>query len=304
MWAGLDEDVPKKLMFTSGPAHLERPFNSYHQEILSWYDYWLKDIDTGIMDEPAVKMWVTGANKWLAADDWPIPETQWTELYLNSWERLRCQPFPESSRKDSDFPDSFVQMPLILTNEIQKVRYMTDPLPQDTVIAGPMSLTLYASIDKEDTNWIVILKDVGPDYSALSAREGEWEIPSNLPETEIVRGWLKASHRALDPERTTPWRPWHEFTREAQEALIPGEIYEYQIEILPSAHMFKEGHRICVDITSMDKPTGQSGITGVEYIVYHICSGETVLHNIYHNEEYPSHLLLPVIPADEQQWIE
>ena len=46
--------VPKKLLFT-GPAHLERPWHSFHGEILRWYDYWLKGIDTGIMDEPPVK---------------------------------------------------------------------------------------------------------------------------------------------------------------------------------------------------------------------------------------------------------
>ena len=55
--------APKKLLF-SGPAHLERPFHTFHSEILRWYDHWLKDIDTGIMDEPPVRYWVMGANEW------------------------------------------------------------------------------------------------------------------------------------------------------------------------------------------------------------------------------------------------
>jgi predicted acyl esterase len=286
--------VPKKLMFT-GPAHLERPFHSFHDEILRWYDYWLKGIDTGIMDEPRVKYWVMGENKWRYADDWPIPETRWTKYYLHSWERLRIEPFTPYARDAYDEPDAFVQMPLTQTNTIQKLRYMTDPLPEDILIAGSISLTLYASIDQEDTNWIVILKDVGPDVSVQTAREGEAAVPASLPERELTRGWLKASHRALDPKRSKPWKPWHPLTREAQKPVVPGEINEYAIEILSTANLFRKGHRICLDITCLDAPTGTAGATNVEYIPYHICSSKTVAHKIYHNEKYPSHLLLPII---------
>lgn len=302
-WAGLVNAPEKKLMFT-GPAHMERPFHQYTNEVLRWYDYWFKGIKTGILQEPAVKMWVEGENRWLYADDWPIPETQWTKLYLHSWERLRCEPFPPSTREDTEKPDTFVQMPPTLTNEVASLKYYTDPLPQDVLIAGPISLTLYASIDQEDDNWIVILKDVGPDVSVRTARADEREIPTDLPERELTRGWLKLSDRAVDPDRSTPWKPWHPQTREAAEPVIPGEIYEYNIEIMSVANMFKEGHRICLEITSADYPAGVAGLTDVEYIPYHICSSQTTVHNIYHSEEYPSHLLLPVIPTDAQQWID
>jgi len=295
-------DVPKKLMIT-GPPHLDRPFHACHREALRWYDYWLKGIDTGIMDEPPVKFWVMGANRWLSADDWPVPETQWTRLYLESWERLRSQPFIPSSRADYEEPDAFVQMPPSQTNTIQRLRYLTDPLPQDTLIAGPISLTLYASIDQEDTNWIVILKDVGPDVSVRTARDGEREIPTDLPERELTRGWLKASHRALNAELTSPWRPFHPLTRSAQKPVVPGEITEYQIEISSTANLFRRDHRIALEITSMDLPTGVGGATNVVYIPFHIVSSKTTVHKIYHNERYPSHLLLPVIPTSAQHWI-
>ena len=65
--------APKKLMFP-GPAHLERPFHSFHNEVLQWNDHWLKGMETGIMDEPPVKIWVMGANRWRYEDDWPPPE--------------------------------------------------------------------------------------------------------------------------------------------------------------------------------------------------------------------------------------
>jgi putative CocE/NonD family hydrolase len=288
--------APKKLML-AGPAHVERPFHTFHSEILRWHDHWLKGLDTGVTDEPPVKYWVMGENRWRTASDWPPPETQWTRLYLSSWERLTPQTIAPSSATEVQPPDTFVQMPPTQTNTVQRLRYMTDPLPEDVLVAGPIALTLYASIDQDDTNWIVILKDVGPDVSVMSVREGEREVPANLPEREITRGWLKASHRATDPKRSKPGWPWHKLTRAAQQKVEPGKIEEYQIQVLATANLFRKGHRICLDITSMDLPTGVAGATNAEYVPYHICSSKTVVHRIYHDRERPSHLLLPVIPA-------
>ncbi len=172
---------------------------------------------------------------------------------------------------------------------------MSEPLADDLLVVGPIALTLYAEIDQEDTNWIVILKDIGPDPSVVTAREGERAVPGDLPERELTRGWLKASHRAVDAARSKPGRPWHPLTRQAQQAVTPGEINLYEIEILATANLFRKGHRICIDITSMDLPTGVAGATNVEYIPYHICSSKTTLHKLYHDHARPSHLLLPVI---------
>jgi hypothetical protein len=287
--------APKKLMF-AGPAHLERPFHSLHSEILRWHDHWLKGLDTGIMAEPPVKFWVMGANAWRTASDWPLPETQWTKFYLKSWERLSVTPAAPSSAESVLEPDSFVQMPPTQTNTIQKLRYLSEPLAEDLMIAGPAVLNLFAAIDQDDTNWIIVLKDVGPDVSVMSVREGEREVPRDLPERELTRGWLKASHRALDPKRSKPWKPWHPLTREAQKKIVPGDINEYAIEILATANLFRRGHRICVEITSLDLPTGVAGATNAEYVPYHICSSKTVLHRVYRDATRPSHLLLPVIP--------
>jgi predicted acyl esterase len=83
---------------------------------------------------------------------------------------------------------------------------------------------------------------------------------------------------------------------EAQKPVVPGEVNEYQIEILSTANLFDKGHRICLDITSLDLNTGVAGETNAEYIANHVCSSKTVLHKIYHNAKYPSHLLMPIIP--------
>jgi predicted acyl esterase len=286
--------APKKLMFI-GPAHLERPFHTLHSEILRWHDHWLKGIDTGITDEPAVRYWVMGANEWRSGSDWPLPETQWTKFFLSSWERLRTAPFTPGSVDDDLPPDAFVQMPPTQTNTVETLRYMTDPLPRDVLVAGPSVFNLFGAIDQDDTNWIVTLKDVGPDASVRTVREGERELPHNVHEREVSRGWLKASHRALDPKRSKPWKPWHPLTREAQRKIVPGEINEYAIEIMATANLFRKGHRICLEIASADMPTGVGGATNAEYLPNHVCSSQTTLHKIYHDAHRPSHLLLPVI---------
>lgn len=293
-------EAPKKMMFT-GPAHLARPFASFHGEMLQWNDHWLKGLDSGMMDEPPVKYWVMGANQWRRAEDWPPPEVRWTKFYLDSWERLRGRPLTPASADDHRPPDSFVQMPPTQTNRINKLRYLSQPLPEDLLIAGPSVLNLFAAIDRTDTNWIAILKDVGPDVSVMTVREGERRVPDDLPERELTRGWLKASHRALDARRSKPWKPWHPLTREAQEPVPVGEICAYAIEILATANLFRKGHRICLDITSLDLPTGVAGATNAEYVPYHICSSETVMHTIFHDTAHPSHLLLPVIPAKPRE---
>src|SRR6516162_4256362 len=172
-------------------------------------------------------------------------------------------------------------------------RFCADAAVADQYNPAP---ALHDSIDQDDTNWIIILKDVGPDVGVQSAREGERAVSANLPERELTRGWLKASHRTLDAKRSTPWWPWHPLTREARKPVTPGVIEEYQIQILATANLFRQGHRICLDITSLDLPTGVAGATNAEYVPYHICSSKTVVHKVYHDRAHPSHLLLPIVP--------
>src|SRR5258708_10434540 len=152
---------------------------------------------------------------------------------------------------------------------------MREPLAHDVTVAGRISLTLYAAIDQQDTNWIVVLKDVGPDVWVRTAREGERDVPADLPERELTRGWLKASYRALDEARSKPWRPFHKLTRASLKPVNPGEVREYSTDILATANQFKAGHRISLEIPGMDVPTGTGAMTNVEYIPYHFCSSKS-----------------------------
>jgi len=80
---------------------LDRPVKAFHNEMLRWYDQWLKGIDTGILRDPPVRFWVMGANEWRSGSDWPLPETQWVKFYLRGWERLTTEPFVAESLSSS-----------------------------------------------------------------------------------------------------------------------------------------------------------------------------------------------------------
>ena len=68
---------PKRLTLGT-PAWVDRPVYQYSWELLRWFDYWLKDIDNGVMDEPRVRMFVQGSNEWKMGNDFPFPETKWS----------------------------------------------------------------------------------------------------------------------------------------------------------------------------------------------------------------------------------
>ena len=166
-------------------------------------------------------------------------------------------------------PDGFVQQPLDETSKVNSIKYSTTVFTRDVEITGPMAIEFYAAIDQQDTNWNVIT----------------WDVDSSGNRKMLTAGWLKASHRAVDEKRSEPWLPYHDHTRNVP--VTPDEVCEYKISLSHIANVFLAGHRLEIEIASMDNGPGS----------LHICSSKTTLHKIFHNPEYPSHLLLPVIPG-------
>src|ERR1700680_4528722 len=73
---------PKK-MTIGPPVYLDRPLYQYAYESLRWFDPWLKGIDTGILEEPRLQLFIVGSNGWKSGEEWPLPETKWTPFYLH-----------------------------------------------------------------------------------------------------------------------------------------------------------------------------------------------------------------------------
>ena len=271
-------DAPKKLFIESIVA-VDAPMpDEFNVDAVRWFDHWLKGKDTGIMDEPPVRLWVMGDEQWRFENEWPLARTKWQPYYLRRWNGLSTDQESVPER-----PDYFVQQPVDETTTIHSLKYLTKPFGQEMEITGPMALYLHAATDQTDTNWIVALADVAPDGG----------------EFEFTRGFLKASHRALDEERSEPWMPYHPHLE--PEPVIPGEVYEYAIELSPTSIVLKPGHRLKLSITSLDHALdpGPQLLLGSGHMPWHLCSSKTTLHKIYHDLARPSHLLLPIIPRNK-----
>lgn len=258
------------------PSVLDRPLpREFNQEVVRWYDHWLKGVENGIMDEPPIRLFVTGDDRWSCASQWPLAQTDWRRLHLCRWGRLAGEP-----EATAGHPDVFVQQSPAQTRTISRLAFDSAPLPEELTVIGPVSLVLYAAIDADDTNWIVVLQDVDPHGGVR----------------ELTKGCLKASHRQVDPQRSLPGRPFHPHA--AADPVVPGDVHEYAIALAPLAHAFHRGHRVRLEISCLDY-VGYPPVSvhiRQSHMPFHLCASQTVAHWIHHDEQYPSHLLLPVIP--------
>jgi predicted acyl esterase len=254
---------PKKMIV--GPqAYLDRPVYQLQYESLRWFDYWLKGVDTGIMDEPPVRLFLMGTHQWREATEWPLPETRWTPFYLHEngllWEREHYPNEGYTSFADSPWARGYLE-------------FTSPPLVEETEVIGPAVLTLYASTTDDEVLWFVSL----------------WEVAPDGRERVLTRGWLRGSHRAVDPARSAPWLPVHPHTD--AEPLRPGTPYEFQIQIMPTANLFKGGSRFKLRIACADdEPAHSLDAIATGHIRRQAPSRVTV----YHDDAHPSCLYLPI----------
>jgi predicted acyl esterase len=113
----------------------------------------------------------------------------------------------------------------------------------------------------------------------------------------LSRGYLKASHRALDKTESKPYAPYHPHTKESVKPVKPGEITEYAIAILPIAHVFKTGHRLELEIRNTESIKDPL-FNDIWPCGYHLPISKTVAHWIYQDAKHQSHMYVPVIPKE------
>ena len=260
---------------------------------LRWFDYWLKGIDNGIQNEPPLRLFIMGINEWRDEHEWPLARTDWQEWYLHSCGSgntiigdgtLSLEPPSDESPDlyvyDPRYPvqtlggnnccsphiipwGPYDQRPVEMRSDV--LCYTSLPLEVETEVTGPIQVILYASSDAEDTDWTAKLVDVSPTGYAMNLCDG------------IIRARYRESF--TDP------------------ALIePGKVYEYTIEVGVTGNVFRKNHRIRVEISSSNFPrfdrnpnTGHAFGKDAEM--------RSAQQTVYHSREYPSRILLPVIPA-------
>ena len=255
---------PKKLT-VGPPVYLDRPLYQYAYESLRWFDHWLKGMDTGILEEPAVRCFIVGSNEWKSAHEWPLPETKWTPFYLHPNGLLsELELWPNGGRSTyADSPAHHGQL-----------EFKTPPMVENTEICGPIVLNLYGSTTDTDVLWFISLCHFDADGT----------------EKLLTRGWLRGSQRRLDPVASKPWQPVHLHTR--KEPLEPERIYEFTIEIRPYGILLKAGERIGIKIKCADDDVPKNNLEGLG--IGHVSRRTAAEISVHHNAEYPSHLLLPI----------
>lgn len=259
---------------------------------LRFYDFYLKGIQNGLDREKPVQLFYMGANKWHGESDWPIPGTEYRDLYLNSGgsaNSIRGNgtlsfPKPEKGgydtfRYDPDNPVPTTggnnccgtptmagpadQRPLERREDM--LVYTSEYLNEPLTIAGPVRLKLFAATDGPDTDWMIKLVDVYPDGNAMPISEG------------ILRARFREGLDRII-------------------LLTPNQIYEYDIELTGTANVFKPGHRIRVDITSSDFPQfDRNPNTGDP--LGSSAKVRIALQTIHHGGKNLSHIILPVVPV-------
>ncbi len=256
--------------------------------VIDWFDYWLKGVDNGVMEEEPVRLFLMGANAWRSADRWPPAGSTSIDFFLHSGGsantprgdgRLSREPPVEEPADHFTYDPRDPVMTLYGANGHDEPRdlrllehrrdvlvYETNPLERSVDVVGYPELTLWASSTAPDTDFIVKLVDVHPDGFAQG----------------LCYGIVRARYRhGLDSPQ-----------------MMTGDgVYEFTIQLLPTCNRFLAGHRIRVDISSSDFPNfDRNHNTGRED-----CSDtdlQTARQTVLHDPAHPSRITLPVMPAN------
>ena len=239
---------------------------------------------------PRVRLFVMGANVWRDEDDWPLARTRWTRWYLRSDGSLA-----PVAPGEFDVPSHYVHDPrdpvpttggaTLMAGGPGGVEWMAGPRDQrdvenrtdvlsftsaelagDLEVTGPVSVTLHAVTSAADTDFTAKLVDVWPDGRALCVTDG------------IVRARYRDGGGTASP-------------------IVPGQVYEYTIDLIATSQVFKAGHRLRVDVASSNFPcydrnpgNGAPAATATEEDF--VMAEQKILHDAAH----PSYITLPVIP--------
>ena len=289
--------TPEIRVWIDNAGHRQMPLG----ESIRWLDWVIKGQDNDIRKQPPVQIFVQGINQNRYHSQWPPTGMQRVKYYLHSADGSRLGTLdvkppgnepPTQYAYDPRDPvpsiggnanhrsqhktlssgavlreGSFDQRPVESRSDV--LVFTTPPLETDMEINGPVFLQLHAASDASDTDFTAVLIDVQPDGQAMNVTEG------------IVRARFRESI-------------W-----ESPKLLMPGETYKYKLELLPTARVFRKGHRIRLHLSSSRFPlwdrntnTGNDPATDTQTKVAH--------QTIYHDTMHPSHIVLPMIPRQRE----
>jgi putative CocE/NonD family hydrolase len=275
---------------TAGLIDLQIDFVSMQ---LRWFDHWMKGVDTGMLREAPIKLFVMGANVWRDEQEWPLARAVDTPFYLHSsgqantlqgngilsaeapgdesFDQYTYDPANPAITRGGALlmspeyrPGPFDQTPVEMRADV--LVYSTPALEQDMEVTGPITVHLWAASSAPDTDFVARLVDVHPNGYAQN----------------LTDGIIRARYRNFAQG-------------EAPTLIEPGTAYEYIIDLWATSNVFKAGHRIRLDVTSSNFPrwdrnpnTGHDFGADDELAV----AQQTILHD----RQHPSYIVLPIVP--------
>jgi putative CocE/NonD family hydrolase len=255
---------------------------------LRWFDYWLKNLDTGIMSEPPVRIFLMGKNEWKDEPDWPIPGTQMVKYYLNSEGHanslygngtLSLQP-PASPTSDRYSYDPANPVPFITGATFSQLGgpddyrpverrddvlvYTSEAFAKQQLICGPVRAHLYASSSATDTDFTVKFLDVWPNGFAQRMSDG------------MVRARFRDGGDKMS-------------------LIEPGKIYAYDVDVWNTCQEFPEGHRMRIEVASSAFPKYDRNQNTGEPLG-RTANIKIAQQTIYHDAEHSSYVTIPLAP--------
>jgi putative CocE/NonD family hydrolase len=254
------------------------------REHLRWFDRFLKGSDNGVDREPPVRIAIRRSTDpddftWRSENEWPLARTQYTKFYLdaaNGGTLSRVAPAAAGAAKYRSGP--LIALTTARPQEALAaffgagadttgVAFTSPPFEQVTEVTGELALYLRSATSLKDMDVHASVTIVRPD--------GKEEV--------VTRGWLKASHRKLDPKRSTPSMPYH--THDEEQYLTPGEAVDLAIDVWPTSMVYAAGTRLRLRVAPCSP--GFYGCTRAAAL------GE---NTIFTGGTNPAYLLVPIVP--------
>jgi putative CocE/NonD family hydrolase len=272
-----------------------------------FFAFYLKD--EGPLTLPEAWVFEGGSNRWRRFDAWPPREAQTRRLYLREHGSLSFDPPTASASSAASAPsdasfDQYVSDPAypvpyrprpvhvtysegsdwrmwqamdqrFVEGRPDVLVWTTEPLGEDVVIAGDLSARVFASTTGTDADWVVKLIDVHPDSGGERRMSGYQLMVAG----EILRGRYRRSFERPEP-------------------IAANRVLEYTVRIPPQAYRFQRGHRIMVQVQSTWFPlydrNPQTFVPSIFEAKTEDFRAQT--HRIWRTRQFPSHLILPVLP--------
>jgi uncharacterized protein len=258
-----------------------------------FFDYFLKGEKNGWDRQPRVQLQVRHVDRFVERheNEWPIARTEWTKFYLEPVSHgLAREPGKSAGSVTYDARG-------------EGVTFLSAPVERETEITGPLAARLFVSSATTDADLFLVFRVFTPDLREVTF------MGAIDPHTPIAQGWLRASHRKLDPKLSTEYRPYH--THDQKQPLNPGEVVQLDVEIWPTCIVVPAGHRIALTVRGKDyewqKTTGaklsnfKNELLGCGSFLHNdprdrpasVFCGEVTLHI---GLQHVSYVLVPVIP--------